>query len=350
VKSLYVIGPGGSGKTALCVGMALKLKDEGLKVGYFKPVGSVPPFSREVDGDAVLMKEVCDSPHSAKDLVQFTMFPGYLTRYKRQDYDRKVREAYGRLAADVDTLLIGGAPNPAHGAALGIDAFSIGKALDVPLVIVSRVENDNSVDQAIISCQLAGHHGLQVAGVVFNNVPRTLLDKTKGVFEPILEERGIELIGIIPRRVEIAAPTAREFYEVLGGELLAGDEHLDLLIEDVLVGAMTMDGAVNYLRRSANKAVVTGGDRADIALAALETNTSVLVLTGGSYPSIKVITRAEEKGVPVILVNYDTYTAIERLHEVSRHISPGDHRSMELARDNIDKFCDWDRLRGLLVD
>ena len=38
----------------------------------------------------------------------------------------------------------------------------------------------------------------------------------------------------------------------------------------MLVGAMSVESALSYFRRKPNKAVITGGDRADIQLAALE--------------------------------------------------------------------------------
>lgn len=108
-----------------------------------------------------------------------------------------------------------------------------------------------------------------------------------------------------------------------------------------MVGAMTLEGAIRYLRRSADKAVILGGDRADLALAALETSTSVLILTGGLYPDVKVLARAEEKGVPVILVHYDTYTTIEKLSRVTRHITPGDKAGIRIILENIEEYCNW---------
>jgi BioD-like phosphotransacetylase family protein len=111
---------------------------------------------------------------------------------------------------------------------------------------------------------------------------------------------------------------------------------------------MTMDSALKYMRRSANKAVIMGGDRADMALAALETSTSALILTGGLYPDVKVISCATGKGVPVILVHSDTYTTIEIISEVSRRIRPGDSRGIAITVENIEKHCDWQKLMNLL--
>lgn len=58
MKALYIVGTGGSGKTALCVALALKLVDEGRKVAYFKPIGNVGGSAGRQDEDAVLMKEL----------------------------------------------------------------------------------------------------------------------------------------------------------------------------------------------------------------------------------------------------------------------------------------------------
>ena len=71
-------------------------------------------------------------------------------------------------------------------------------------------------------------------------------------------------------------------------------------------------------------AVVTGGDRTDIQLAALESSTQCLILTGHLPPSPLVIGRAEEMEIPVLSVDLDTLTTVEiidstfgnvRLHE-----------------------------------
>ena len=61
---------------------------------------------------------------------------------------------------------------------------------------------------------------------------------------------------------------------------------------------------MTYFRRKPNKAVITGGDRADIQLAALETSTRCLILTGNLYPSPAVLNRAEELCVPVLLTGW----------------------------------------------
>jgi hypothetical protein len=56
---------------------------------------------------------------------------------------------------------------------------------------------------------------------------------------------------------------------------------------------------------------VTGGDRTDIQLAALESSTNCLILTGHFSPNTIVLNRAEDLEVPVISVDLDTLTTVE---------------------------------------
>ena len=84
-------------------------------------------------------------------------------------------------------------------------------------------------------------------------------------------------------------------------------------MENLIVGAMGADSALAYFRRGPKKAVITGGDRPDIQLTAMETSTRCLILTGNIRPGPQIISRAEERGVPIVLTRHDTMTAIERI-------------------------------------
>ena len=106
-----------------------------------------------------------------------------------------------------------------------------------------------------------------------------------------------------------------ELSEGLGGEILCARQALTELVEHLVVGAMTADSALTYFRRKPNKAVITGGDRPDIQLVALETSTRCLILTGNIRPNPQILGRCEDAGVPIILTRYDTMTAIERIEQ-----------------------------------
>lgn len=349
MKSLYLIGTPGSGKTAVALGLALKLRKEGHNPGYYKPVGTTQGVLSRYDDDGVLMQKVLGMEEDLDTIVPFTIGNFYISGHNDPDRCReRIRECYSRIAEKYSAVIIDGTSFPWVMASFGLDAISLAKDMKAGVLCTMQVSNDFDFDEVLFFNRYAENSGVQVVGTVFNNVPRQMLAKTEGVYANVLTDFGYAFLGAVPSRREIFSPTVAEYQNVLGGEVLTGEDRLDLLVEDVLIGAMTIESALDNLRRALNKAVIIGGDRSDYAMAALETSTSVLILTGGLYPHINVITRAEEKGVPIILVHYDTVTTVEKISEVTRRIRPQDSKAINMALDNIERYCKWETIAKAL--
>lgn len=342
MRSIYLMGIPHSGKTALAVGLALLLQARGFKVGYFKPIGRPPRVPGVVEEtDAVLMRELLGMEEQIDEIVPYVAEYSYLSSLRNWEEVRTViKDAFHRLSGKYDLLLIEGSLYPYSYAGCQLDDFSLGRLFNAEAIVTLKVENDFSVDLALLMNNYLRYSGIELVGNVFNNVQRPIMAKAEGIYRPVLEEQGFKVLGIIPYQPELGSPTVQEFYEVLGGELLTAPVGMSRPVEDILIGAMTTESALKYMRRTADKAVILGGDRADIALAALETSTSVLILTGGLYPDVRVLARAKEKGVPVILVHYDTFTTVEKVSRITRQLKPGDRTAIQLARECVEKYVD----------
>ncbi len=341
------MGDPGSGKTAICLGLSLNLKARGYRVGFFKPTVRPAGLTQAgADEDTLLMREVLGMSDAAGMPARVVAGPHYLQKYERPEEDRRaIIESFRQVAGNAAVMVIEGTA-PHVLLSLGLDLPGLCRDFGAGAIYICRAEDDLSLDRTILINEYLRTREIAVLGTIFNDVQRTLLDKVRGIYAPLLEARGMPVLGVIPRNVEISAPTVAEFHAALGGDILAGEDNLDRQVEDILVGAMTLDSALSYLRRgaAANRALVTGGDRADLALAALETNAAAIILTGGLYPDVRVLARAAERGVPVILVHHDTYRALERMHEVSRKIRADDSRAIAAVRDGFDQGCDHERL------
>jgi hypothetical protein len=186
--------------------------------------------------------------------------------------------------------------------------------------------------------------GDRLLGVVINETPLDRVDGVLGAVVPFLTRHNVSTVGVIRRERLLAAPSVRELAEGLHAEILCGADRLDELVEHLLVGGMGADAALSYFRRKPHKAVIAGGDRTDLLLAALETSTRCLILTGNLYPNPSVLNRAEEQHVPVLLCSLDTMSAVdvsEGYFERSRFQQP---QKIEMFTALLEKYLDFDLL------
>jgi len=91
-----------------------------------------------------------------------------------------------------------------------------------------------------------------------------------------------------------------------------------------------------------------GGDRPDIQLAALQTSTRCLILTGNLYPNERLLTLAEAKGAPVLLVDKDTATTAEICERLHGHLSLHSERKIARAAEMFENSIDWNAMSAAL--
>jgi BioD-like phosphotransacetylase family protein len=353
MKAIYFSGKAGGGKTATALGVGMKLKKEGLKVSYFKPIGFRKGTVKKDDDDVTLMREVLELPLSCNTISPVTVNDQYLTAHFIKEFPKlipQITEAFDKCREGYDLVLIDGSIEPFVGACKGLDDFSLAGSLGAAVLPVIRADNDFQLDENLLYLDIWSAQNTEVIGCIFNNVNQAQWNKSSSLYRSAVEEKGYPVLGVIPRRLEISSPTVAEFYDALHGELLAAPDNLNRLVEEVVIGTMTIESALGYLRRAPNKALITGGDRSDMALTALETSTSVIIFTGGLYPDVRVLSKAEEKGVPVILVHEDTYSTVENLQSVYRSIHPQNKEAIAIVQANMEEHVDWkpifDYVRG----
>jgi hypothetical protein len=170
-----------------------------------------------------------------------------------------------------------------------------------------------------------------LTGVILNEVPQSMLERVKELVVPFLEKKGVRVFGVIPQDETLRSIPISDIVEGLHAEILIGSEKLAELVDSYLVGAMEAGSAIKYFRRTPDSAVITGGDRADIQMAAIEARVKCLILTGNMQPSGAVLASAEGVGIPVILVRGDTMGTIERMEHLIGHA----HVKQQVKLDRI---------------
>jgi BioD-like phosphotransacetylase family protein len=314
-----------SGKTVVALGIALNHPG---KVEYIKPIrGNLVKEGKAVyERDAVLVQRILGLEEILADIS-----PIDLDSEKEVDVAALVTRMK-TLAEGSDLLLVESGSTAEEGMCQGASSFDLARAMDAPMLLVSD-SDPCLLDSVLLLRSYAESHGVTILGVIVNN-------DRDGKLAKHLEHVGVPVLGNVPFEPALATFRVREILEDVGGECVAGSKGLDRIVEKVVIGAMTAEVALTFMRRIPRKCVITGGDRTDLQLAALTTDTSCLVLTGGMRPNSHVMAEAHEQGVPIIVIQGDTYSVAERFERLEARINPDDEelvgKVQSLIRDNVD--------------
>jgi len=344
VKSLFFISNQPfSGKSSLLLGIGLLLKEKGYKIGYMKPLGTLPVRvgNITVDEDAHYIAKLFDIKNDLKDISPMMltndMYISCLQTCKPDiKYIENIKNSFQKISADKDVVLLEGAGAIDSGICLGVDSRTVCNSLPARAVVILKY-TDEIVDQVLYykeffkSC---------LGGIIINLVPDYKLERLQNLIIPYFTKKSMSVLGVITHNKFLSSVSVKEMVKHLDGKILNSYDKIDELVESFMIGAMGHEPSLRYFKTKANKAVITGGDRADIQLAALETNTKCLILTGNFQPSTIVSARAEELGVPMILIKYDTFTTVERLNEILGHTGFHELKKVDkivkIVKDNVD--------------
>jgi BioD-like phosphotransacetylase family protein len=343
MQYLYVASMSGfSGKSLVTLGLGLMLKQAGYRIGYVKPFGKIPVKRGAllIDADAEFMMkslDVQESPEIVSPFVVTFEIQNHLLRGKPSDKFDTVTKAFSAIK-DKDLVIVGGAANLFEGSVFGISGLRLIKHLGARTLVVEPWNGDVSIDTIIGSQELLGS---SFVGAVINKVPQSAHDYVIKSVRPYLKKRGVNVLAALHRDILLDSITVRQLNEILNGKVLCCEEGFDEFIENFSIGAMDVDSALKYFRRTPNKAVITGAHRSDIQLAALETSTKCIILTGGMYANDVILGKARAARVPVLSVHEDTFSTVEKIESVLGKIRIREQKKVAKTKEIIEKEFDF---------
>ena len=303
-----------SGKTAAVLGIGLKLKAMGIDLAFGKPMGTpLADSSGDPDLDFVLQTLALGEDRFYPPAVSLSesTIAECLTS---EEINPRSPDLHSFIESKGESLLLLEGPgNLAEGKLLGLSLPQMAEAIDAAVLLVIRYDSLLLVDRLLIAkAQL----GSRLLGVVVNDLPEEAIESVEQLAVPFLEKHQIPVLALLPRSPLMRSISVREIVGRLNAEVLCCEDRLDLMVETLTIGAMNVNSALRYFRKGINMAVVTGGDRTDIQLAALETSTQCLVLTGQIPPNSEILERAKDLEVPILAVDSDTLSTVERIDEL----------------------------------
>ena len=338
-----------TGKSATVLGLSHQLQQRGMDIAYGKPLGNcLGEFQAEVvEQDVEFVAQIIELPHNR--LLPTLLAVDEATIQKRLsgedqiDYRQRATQYLEMSAGDL--VLLEGPGTLEEGRLFDLSLLQVAEVVDAKVILVARYKSAFSVEALLSAKQRLGN---RLIGVLINDIPAEQQTTVDTGIRPFLERQGIPVLGMLPQNDLLRSVSVEELVTQLEAEVLCRPDRLDLMVESLAIGAMNVNAALKYFRKRRNMAVVTGGDRVEIQLAALESSTQCLILTGQLSPPLFILNKAEELEIPILSVDLDTLTTVEIVDRAFGQVRLHEPIKVQCIRELMAKHFDVERLLSQL--
>ena len=334
-----------SGKSATILGIAHQLKARGLDVAYGKPIAGGWGQSKmdDNDGDVEFVAQTLELPKDRLQATLLTLDNETVQKRLLAEDQTNYQELLAQQAQQQqgDLVILEGSGTLDEGNLFDLSILQVAETIGASVLLVARFHSLLLLDGLISAKQQLGD---RLLGVIINDVSSDHLNVIHTLMLPFLEKQGIKVFGVMPSSKLLRSVSVGELVRQLKAEVLCRADRMDLMVESLTIGAMNVNSALKYFRARHNMAVVTGGDRTDLQLAALETSTQCLILTGHIPPSKAIISRAEDLEIPILSVDLDTLSTVGIVDRAFGQVRLHEPIKFQCICQMIDEYVDSDRL------
>ena len=344
------------GKTTVSLGLIAALKKKFPRIGFIKPIGQryLMEQGYKVDEDSVLIEKVFGIKCNIKDMSPIAIERGFTERFiekgAAEDYAGVIKESYEKVAKDNDLVIIEGTGHAGVGSVFGFSNAAVASLLDANVIMISSGGVGKPIDEIMLNKALLDKEKVNLAGVIVNKVLMEKYDRISRLVKKGMEQKGLNVCGVLPHHIILDIPTMREIKEELKIKIMyEGD--LDRQAEKVLIGAMRVRDALQFIEN--NSLMIIPGDRDDMIHATcdvhagrLKKNASIsgVILSGGLLPRVKTLAMLKDANIPVLVTDEETYSIASRVHSMVVKLKPQDSHKIKIIVDMVEKGVDIDNL------
>lgn len=334
-----------SGKSGIILAIARQLQEKKFSIAYGKPLGTFTsettnvPIEEDVQVIAQTLTLTAKQVRSPLLNLNRETIDKRLQGEDTTNYSQALQQYIQQLEGDV--VLLEGAATLWEGNLFNLSIEQIAQNIDASVLLVTRYNSPLVVDSLLKAKRDLGD---RMMGVLINDIPQEQSEEVTTLVKPFLEAQEIAVLGMLPSNNLLRSVSVREIARQLKAQVLCRSDRLDWMVENLTIGAMNVNAALEYFRKGENQAVVTGGDRTDLQLAALETSTSCLILTGHVPPQPLILSRAEDLEIPILSVNLDTLTTVEIIDNAFGKVRLQETIKIKCIEQLMKEHFDCDRL------
>ena len=328
---------GGTGKSAIALGLLHLLAASSTRVGVFRPV--VRSLDEPDDQLELLLA------HSTATIDDHDCCRGVSCEQVFADREAALADIVARfheVARHCDTVLVVGSDytdivNPSELSFNARIAVNLGAPLVLAINAHYRAPEEIGAITARCLTEIAAVHA-HPAAVIANRCDPDALADVLAALSAQPSVAGIPAFAV-PEVPLLSAPTMAELCAALGGSLYSGDtELLRREALSVMVGGMTAENILDRL--SEGQVVIVPADRSDVLLALVNAHEAQgfpslagIILNGGllPHPAIDKVLKGLRPTLPLIATTQRTYDTVGKISNVGSRITVGSLRKIDTA-------------------
>ncbi|WP_331350934.1 phosphate acetyltransferase [Cellvibrio sp. UBA7671] len=356
MKQVFFVAPTGfgTGLTSVCLGLVRAMDQQGLNVGFCKPIAQHSGTTTEQDPSLLfaghILGRIPEQPLNL-DYAQSRLATGEVEQLLED-----VVSLCQRCGEGVDILVVEGLVPQANSPFIQRLNIQIANALDSDIVLVAA---KNQLSDAELSQQIGVTANFyrtgddeRVVGCILNKVgapqdPLSALmtgdDGTQTLAQIKEDLSGLQIfangkvafLGQVYFEPSFLAPRVGDVSRRLNCRSLNDKADFNRRVNEVTVCARRVNNMLDTLK--AGTLVVTPGDREDILLVAClavlnGVQLAGILLTGGYTPDKKLMQLCQvalDTGLPIILCDSDTYRTAQKLERLNLDVPADDAQRIE---------------------
>ncbi|WP_438334529.1 phosphate acetyltransferase [Edwardsiella tarda] len=350
------------GLTSVSLGVIRSMEQKGVRLSVFKPIAQPRTDADAPDQTTTIIR--ANSTIPAAEPLRMSHVEALLSSNQQDVLMEEIVARYHENTKDAEVVLVEGlVPTRKHQFANALN-YEIAKTLNAEIVFVMAMGND-SIDQVKERIELArssfgGSKNQNISGVIINklNAPVDEQGRTRPDLSEIFDDSTksriatldvaqvianspLPVLGCIPWSLELIATRAIDMASHLKARVINAGDIQTRRIKSVTFCARSIPHMLEHFRPGS--LLVTSADRPDVLIAAClaamnGVEIGALLLTGGYEIDARVsklCERAFQTGLPVFMVDTNTWQTSLSLQSFNLEVPADDHQRVEKLQDYV---------------
>ncbi|MEL6388797.1 MAG: AAA family ATPase [Bacteroidota bacterium] len=352
-KNIYVAASSQHvGKTTSTLGLVSTFLQQGINVGYCKPVGQkfLNFQNLYVDKDTLLFADLIKfdikPKHHSPVVLPSSTVRILIEHPTTSSFQKDILRAKTVLNKVHDLTIFEGTGHPGVGSVVGLSNAHVAKMLDAGVIMILEGGIGSTIDMLSMCTALFREHQVPLLGVIINKVRPDKLEKVERYLRIWLDRHGIPLLGLMPYDEVLAYPLMKSIAQTLKAEVELHEDKLANRVENMLAGSLV---DLKELKSFQNLLLIASERTIDRAVQKVKSFSvfkgvekcplSGVIITGDGQISESAMEYITDNELPLLRTKFDTYGAVLKISRMEVKINRSTpwkiSRAIELIKANV---------------